>query len=88
MNGAFDQALDPTNRAIGDMPSPMAAANSSDSGNAMAVQTVLSGGALGGGLSGKQRRKVMRNRKAGLTPDNPQDGPTVTRWLEQDIGLS
>lgn len=39
-------------------------------------------------LNSRQRAQARRSaRRAQLTPPHPQDGPTVERWLRDDLGL-
>ena len=47
------------------------------------------GGAAKGGLPGNSRERrqaIRREKKASLTPPNPQDGPTVAMWMG-DLGM-
>jgi len=38
-------------------------------------------------MNARQRRNMTKHRPH-LTPHNPQDGPTVASWIENDLGLA
>ena len=41
----------------------------------------------GGGDSKEKAKKKKAKKKAHLTPERPQDGPTVAGWLEGDLSM-
>jgi len=76
MNGNFSRALDPAGPAKCGVSSPARADDEA------------AGAAAGNGGNSKQRSKARRiERQAALTPQNPQDGPTVAGWIERELGL-